>query len=113
MSTSNVVTHPRFAAVPVKNPPTRKGPKPKSCASFYAARVKRDRERRLRERENAVFVCGHCGAPKDNCGCSGPPRTIPNPATFTKRFQRFLDVLLTSDIAPETLARLRNAFCDD
>ena len=53
MSTNNVVTHPRFAAVPVKNPPMRKGPKPKGCASYYAAKGKRDRERRLRNLDQA------------------------------------------------------------
>lgn len=53
MSAGNVVSHPRFAAVPVKNPPMRKGPKPRGTAGFYAARGKRDRERRLRSLEQA------------------------------------------------------------
>lgn len=51
MSANNVVTHPRFAAVPVKNPPMRKGRKPPGTAGFYAAQGKRDRERRLRARD--------------------------------------------------------------
>ena len=56
MSTSNVVSHPRFAAVPVKNPPMRKGPKPRGTASFYAAKGKRDRERRLREQDHQASL---------------------------------------------------------
>jgi hypothetical protein len=51
MSTSNVISHPRFAAVPVKNPPMRPGPKPKGTSGYYAARGRRDRERRLRALE--------------------------------------------------------------
>lgn len=53
MSYNNVISHPRFAAVPVKNPPMRRGPKPAGTSGFYAAQGKRDRERRLRERDQA------------------------------------------------------------
>jgi hypothetical protein len=51
IATTNVVSHPRFATELVKNPPMKKGPKPRGTASFYAARGKRDRERRLRQRD--------------------------------------------------------------
>ena len=54
MNTSNVVTHPRFALVPVKNPPMRKGPKPPGTTGFYAAKGKRDRERRLRQQARRI-----------------------------------------------------------
>lgn len=99
-----LISHPRFAQAPVKNPRTYG--RPKGTASFRMARRKRDSE-------NAVFVCGHCGAPGNNCRCAGPPRPIPNPSTFTKRFERFLDVLVAIDLPPGALERLQNAFCDD
>jgi hypothetical protein len=53
MSAGCVVSHPRFAAAPVKNPPMRKGPKPKGTLSFYAGRRRQQLQRwREKDREN-------------------------------------------------------------